>query len=104
MIQKLKTKHDIRKEMEDEINRYLNQGGEITQIQRGLSGREDNTNLNQSIPLIQGEKQTRTLLNDTVKAIDERKQKKKPITTDTHRPKKRIIYDDFGEPIREVWE
>ena len=104
MIQKLKTKQDVRIEMEQEIDRYLSQGGEITQVQRGLSGRQDNTNLNQSIPFIQGEKQNRTLLNDTVKAIDERKQKKKAVKTDKHRTKKRIIYDDFGEPIREIWE
>jgi hypothetical protein len=104
MIQKLKTKQDIRKEMEEEVNKYLNQGGTIQQVAQGISGREDNANLNQAIPLTQGEKQTRTLLNDTVKAIDERKQKKKPAPPESHTPKKRIIYDDFGEPIREIWE
>jgi len=104
MIQKLKTKREVRDEMEREIQNYLQTGGEINQIDQGISGRDNNANLNHAIPFTPGEHQTRTLVNDTVKAIDERKQKKKSISTEKHRPKKRIIYDDFGEPIREVWE
>jgi hypothetical protein len=103
MIAKLKTKKEIRQEMEQEIQQYLNQGGEIATVAQGISGRDTNTNLNHAVPFSQGEKQTRTLLNDTVKAIDERKQKKK-ITPTRSKPQKRIIYDDFGEAIREVWE
>jgi hypothetical protein len=90
--------------MEQEIWQFLNNGGEIKQIERGISGRLDNQNINQAVPFYQGEKQTRTLLNDTVKAIDERKQKKKNTSQKKHTPKKKIIYDDFGEPIREIWE
>ena len=53
----------------------------------------------------QGEKQTRTPLTEEVKSLDERKNKKKSLTSSpVYRPKKRIIYDDFGEPVREVWE
>lgn len=105
MVQRLKTKQDIRKQMEAEISEFIHRGGEIQEIEKGISGREDNANLNQAIPLTQGDKQTLTLLNDTVKAIDERKQKNKSLPTpEKHTPKKRIIYDDFGEPIREVWE
>jgi len=104
MIQKLKTKREVRDEMEKEIQDYLKTGGKIDQINQGISGRDNNTNLNNSIPFAPSENQTRTLVNDTVKAIDERKQKKKTPTIEKHTPKKRIIYDDFGEPIREVWE
>lgn len=90
--------------MEKEIQEYLGTGGKINQIKQGTSGRESNINLNNSIPFTPSEHPTRTLVNETVKAIDERKQKKKPAATEKHRPKKRIIYDDFGEPIREIWE
>ena len=47
----------------------------------------------------------RTYVNDMVAKIDERKRKgiKKPPAKVTKRPKKKIIYDDFGEPLREVW-
>jgi hypothetical protein len=40
-----------------------------------------------------------------VSALDSRKKKKtpsKPIKA-SKRPKKKLIYDDFGEPVREVW-
>ena len=42
---------------------------------------------------------------DVVNALDSRKKKKtppKPIKV-SKRPKKKIIYDDFGEAVREVW-
>ena len=105
MIQKLKTKQEVREEMEREISRYLNSGGEINRVKQGVSGREDNSNLNQTIPFVEGEKQTRTPLTQTVKDLDERKHKKKtPPPAPVHRPRKKIIYDDFGEAIREIWE
>ena len=40
-----------------------------------------------------------------VAKIDERKRKspaKKPAKA-SKRPRKKVIYDDFGEPLREVW-
>jgi hypothetical protein len=104
MIIKLKSKHDIRQEMESEIVNFISAGGEIKKIDRGLSGRETNQNLNQSIPFTEGGKQERTLLTETVKLIDERKQNKKPAPPVKKQPKNRIIYDDFGEVVREVWE
>lgn len=104
MIQKVKTKQEVRKEMEEEVQAYLNQGGEIQQIQQGISGREDNANLNYKTPFTPSEHPTRTLVNDTIKAIDDRKQKKKAVTEKPKKPQKKIIYDDFGEPIREIWE
>jgi uncharacterized phage infection (PIP) family protein YhgE len=105
MIQKLKTKKDVREEMEREISQYLTGGGAIDEIQQGISGRENNSNLNQTIPFVEGEKQTRTPLNEEVRSLDERKNKKKTAASSPLcRPKKRIIYDDFGEPVREIWE
>jgi hypothetical protein len=40
-----------------------------------------------------------------VSALDNRKKPKKPEAAKkaSKRPKKKIIYDDFGEPLREVW-
>jgi hypothetical protein len=48
---------------------------------------------------------TRTYINDVVLALDRRKTKKAPskATKASKRPIKKIIYDDFGEPIREIW-
>ena len=103
-MNKIKTKHQIRQELEEEVNAFLSRGGAIQEVERGESGKTLGENLQDKLPL-NPEKNTRTLLVDEVKALDERKQAKtsKP-TPHTHTPKKKIIYDDFGEPLREVWE
>lgn len=104
MVDKLKSKQEIRQEMDQEIANYLETGGEIQKIRQGISGHDTNQNLSKYITYSQGEKQSRTLLNETVKAIDDRKQQKKKTALEKKKPKKKIIYDDFGEPIREIWE
>lgn len=105
MVERLKSKQEIRAEMEKEIAAYLESGGHINHIKQGISGRDDNRNLQQSISFTPSAPQSRTLVNDTIKAIDERKKKKTPETKAApKKARKKIIYDDFGEPIREVWE
>ena len=99
-----KSKQQIRAEIDQEMEQFLQQGGAINKVPRGLSGRQDNLNINQLAPFSGGEKTTRTLLTDTIKLIEERKHKKKEPAKKSQRPRKKIIYDDFGEPIREVWE
>lgn len=98
-----KNKATIRQELQQGVDVFLNSGGEIQQIQRGISGREPGDNINTRIPLTQ-EKQVRTPLTDEINALDARKQKSKPEPTPKKQPRKKIIYDDFGEPLREVWE
>lgn len=102
---KVKTKKEIRQELDDEVNRFLSKGGSIKDIEQGASGKEMGVNINHSIPL-NVEKQTRTPLTDEVNALDERKKSKhhNEKTASSTRPKKKIIYDDFGEPLREIWE
>ncbi len=101
---KIKTKKEIRQELDDEVNRFLASGGKIKDIEQGASGKELGANIDNAIPL-NSEKQTRTLLTEEINALDERKRskqvEKKPIEP---RPKKKVIYDDFGEPLREIWE
>lgn len=102
---KIKTKKEIRQELDDEINQFLSSGGAIKDVEQGASGKELGANLNSAIPLNNGV-QTRTPLTNEVNALDERKRAKSQSTAKAppHRPKKKIIYDDFGEPLREVWE
>lgn len=98
-----KNKATIRQELQQGVDTFLNSGGEIQEIQRGISGRELGDNINNRIPLNQ-EKQSRTPLTDEINALDARKQKSKPTPTRKKQPQKKIIYDDFGEPLREIWE
>lgn len=102
-MNRVKTKAEIRRELAQEVDDFLHGGGAIESVQQGVSGKELGANLNNRIPL-NHEKQTRTLLTEEVNALDARKQKSKPEPVKKSRPKKRIIYDDFGEPLREVWE
>jgi len=54
-------------------------------------------------------RQERTPVPDVLRAIDERrdarrKPQKKTTAKRSSGPKKKVIYDDFGEPLRVVWE
>lgn len=106
MVKEIKTKRTIRQELEEEINRFLNTGGKIEHVEKGVSGKEIGVNLNQSTMTFEGNgQQTRTPLTDEIKALEARKNKKSvQPATPTNKPRKRIIYDDFGEPLREIWE
>lgn len=101
------TKADIRSEIERQIDDYLNGGGTVTNVERGLSGRENpNGPLKPDNTAFQQPKVPRTYVSDVVAAIDARRGKKPTGTASksaTKRPRKKIIYDDFGEPLREVW-
>lgn len=96
----LPTKANIRSEMEQQIQQYLNQGGEVKSVPRGESGCDHNHNPFSQYA-IDRSNQKRTPLTHLVKTIEERKQ---PAPPKKRRPKKRLITDDFGEPLRWVWD
>ena len=102
-MKKIPTKADLRVELQQQINNYTYKGGEIEHIPTGVSGR---VNPHESIktPLFNEPKADRTPVPEVVAALDSRRRQKsshkktgKPI------PKEKIIYDDFGEPLRKVW-
>lgn len=96
------TKRQIRQQMEEEIGQYLNTGGEVRQFERGESGLINGRLNDRSSGFEQG-KQERTPLLDVLKTVDERKKPSPTPASKEKRPHKKVIYDDFGEPIREVW-
>ena len=100
MQSKSKTKTTIRNELLEQIDEYINKGGDINRVARGVSGHENN-NPPQQFTYIPNENQTRTDISFLLKTIDARKQR--PIKKQG-KPKKRLIYDDFGEPLRWVWD
>lgn len=99
-MNKRPTKREIRQQMNNEVDQYLNKGGEVREFQRGESGLINGKIDDRSSGFEQG-KQKRTPLLDELKAVDERKKLETPAKS--NRPRKKIIYDDFGEPVREVW-
>ncbi len=103
-MNKRPSKADIRKELERQIQDYVRDGGEIKRVRQGESGVEDGAAFHP--PFSDGRPtQTRTPALDVLAAIDARRKQGKQKTKPTHRqkPRKKVIYDDFGEPLREVW-
>jgi hypothetical protein len=104
------TKAEIRRELDRQIDLYLSEGGAVQNIPRGLSGRPPGAGPLPAAPFFSSEnpagenKEKRTYLVEVIAAIEARR---KPQTTRKalpRRPRKKFIYDDFGEPIRWVWE
>lgn len=104
------TKADIRRELEAQVNAYLREGGAVQQVERGVSGRDVMEGPLKAPPLAEGEppRGERTYVPEVVAAIEQRKQdmtKSRPSPTGRRKkPRKVIIYDDFGEPLRWQWE
>ena len=100
------SKAQIRSDMNRQISRFLNQGGEVAEIAQGISGRENAQGvLKAETPGFGEPKTERTYVPEVVAALEARKQKQPPPEKPKNRrPKKKIIYDDFGEPLRWEWE
>jgi hypothetical protein len=100
-MKRLPTKAQVRSELEQQVQQYLQVGGEVKEIPRGISGHLDNRNvfgkLGENPP-----RQDRTPLDELVKDLDLRKHPKSHANK-LRRPRKKLITDDFGEPLRWVW-
>lgn len=101
----VKSKQQLRDELNQQISLYLEQGGDVTHHDLGESGRDANKPLPKAPFVEQGSKK-RTLLNEVVKTIEDRKKnrnKKPRKTTPAIKERKQLLVDDFGEPLRWVW-
>lgn len=104
-MNKRPTKRELRQQLSNEMQRFINQGGQVTEVSHGASGLVDGR---YGQPLgFERPKEERTPLNDVLKTIDQRRedQRKRAKPTPPKRgPRKKVIYDDFGEPLRIIWE
>lgn len=100
------SKQSIRDELRRKTEEFVSRGGEIKQHTPGESGESSSTGKHRAVFIAGEPRQSRTYVNEAVSALDGRKQKKiasKTVNRSSPRPVKKIIYDDFGEPIREIW-
>lgn len=98
------SKADLRRELDHQIQAYLRDGGEVHEIPRGVSGRNPADGPLPPAPLMEGGgREDRTYLVEVIAAIEARR-KPVPAPKASRRPRKKVIYDDFGEPLRWVWE
>ena len=102
------SKADIRGKLLQQTGLFLRGGGSVDEIPRGISGRDP-----QDPPLFLNRrlfiepKLSRTPIPEVVAAIEARRRekyrRKPPLRRKVPRPRRKIIYDDFGEPLRRVW-
>lgn len=110
MVKKLPTKDDLRAALEQETKAYLNKGGQVEEIPAGATGTDaDKPHTFQSSRLFAEPKSSRTFVPEVVAAIETRRSQLKrarrnvPKRSRLPQPRRKTIYDDFGEPIRKVW-
>ncbi len=91
------------------MEKFLDQGGHVEEIPRGRSAAGPMgppplmTNR-----LFNEPRAERTLVPEVIAAIEERRNqrlKRKPAAKRSRlpKPRRKTIYDDFGEPVRKVW-
>jgi hypothetical protein len=99
------SKHTLRRELRKKTQEFLGKGGEIKKCQQGETGEPTDQPRAKSVFVSPSPIKNRTYVNDVVAKIDERKRKSitKKLSKVAKRPKKKVIYDDFGDPLREVW-
>lgn len=104
-LEKPPTKAELRKKLQSAVDSYIQEGGEIHEIPRGLSGREGNNGLLET-PLFDSPKNSRTYVTELIANIESRRRtparpaSKSPASK---KPRQKTLYDDFGEPIRKIW-
>lgn len=102
MIKPTKTRRQLHKELEEQIHEFLDKGGHVNEVPRGLSGRPDANG--PLISIFDGNSQEgRTPLPDVVAAIEARKKPQASQKPKKLRPRKKVILDDFGQPLRWEW-
>ena len=103
------SKDDLRAELERETERFLQRGGEVERVPQGLSGQDSQEQpLKRTRRLFLEPPTPRTFVPEVVAAIEERRKallKRTPKRKRTRlpQPRRKTIYDDFGEPLRKVW-
>ena len=99
----------VRQELEQATERHLREGGEVSRVPAGASAWEVGTRPPPSRPLFAEQSKERTPLGDVIARLEARREAMKARRRQTAKPRRqrarrRIIYDDFGEPIRRVWD
>ncbi len=101
-------KNILRQRIRQQMDEYLAQGGRVRKVEPGASGADlaDPRQRRQHSfsPRVAEE---RTPVPHVIAAIEARKQAKRVRTrstaSKTRKPRRRLVYDDFGEPLRWEW-
>jgi hypothetical protein len=107
-MEKPPSKAQLRRQIEWQMTEYIDRGGEVLKVPRGISGREPGAGpLPPAYLAPTAPRPARTYVPEVVAAIEARRAP--PPKTKTLRarrkttPRKQFVYDDFGEPLRWHW-
>ena len=96
----------MRAELLQETERFLDRGGEVENIPGGVSGKNPGDLRCSSTRLFIEPPAPRTPILKSA-AIEARRgltMRRRPVAKSRlPQPRRKIIYDDFGEPLRRVW-
>ena len=99
-MKKKTTKREVRNQLNEEIEQFLQQGGAVREVARGESGLVDGRYHERSMSF--DKRQERTPVDDQRKEAKRSRPARKAPPRKV--PKQKVIYDDFGEPLRVVWQ
>lgn len=105
MFSKRPNKKQIRRDHEQKIADFIAQGGTIQCVPPGATGLIDGRPPTRHIR-IERTHETRTPIPEVVAAIEARrpgKTTRKTATKPKHQSYRKVIYDDFGDPVRVIW-
>jgi hypothetical protein len=105
-MKKQPSKLELRSEIDRQVADYLDHGGNVDHIDRGISAHQHSDGaINPTGTLFNQPREERTLVPEVVAALESRRRPAKPIDKKPRQPvaKKVPIYDDFGEVVRWVW-
>lgn len=96
-----------RKRIRQQTEEFLARGGSVSSVEPGVSGRGDgNIHRAHQQTFTPSGTSERTPVPEVVAAIESRKQAKRARHTaksPRRQPRRKLIYDDFGEPLRWEW-
>lgn len=105
------SKREVREQLEEQMRSFLDSGGAVEEVPRGASGRDqpqEGPKRNSFVPSAPStvSPEDQVPLTDVIRSIEARrgsKPAKAPKKKPQHRPKRKLVYDDFGEPLRWEW-
>lgn len=109
-MKKPPSKSELRKEIQAQVRDYLQSGGAVEEVPKGISGREPGDGplggaFRRLFQPGESSREPRTPVHDVVIAIEARRKGGKPAkpASDKPRLRRKPILDDFGEPVRWIW-
>ncbi|MFT6914677.1 MAG: hypothetical protein ACJAWL_000973 [Motiliproteus sp.] len=95
-------KAQLRNEIDLKVREFVDRGGVISEVTQGETGLGRNCSLNPGG--FERPRDNRTSVSEAVASIDTRRNPKPDSSTQRpKRPRKKMLFDDFGEPLRWIW-